>query len=176
MAEWVQLHFLSTTTPLWNTRMETCFHGIYKEKLRIISLTCHLLTVLKLFSCSHDFSHILGRKMPHWRLFLLSEMWLASLLEENRRAPGGKDHTPSATVRDFIPVSSFTAPTSKMSSNLAVISETVIRKHVKNPEKVWFFTKNTVSVHCLQHSEVKGYCVFFGEWWEVNVGYVDFYV
>lgn len=151
MAEWIHLHLLSTTTPFWNTRMGRYFHKIYNEKIRFTSLTCHLLlTVLKLFSCSLALTHIWGRKMPPWRWLLLGEMWLASLLEEKGGAPvGGRTTHNQQQSEIFIPVSSLTTPTSRMSSSLAVISETVIIKHVNNPENLGFLMKNAVSVHCL---------------------------
>lgn len=79
-------------------------------------------------------------------------MQLAHLVEEKGGAPGRRRTTHKQQHPEiFIPASSPTAPTSRMSLSLAVISETVIRKHVKNPENA-FLMENIVSVHFLEYS------------------------
>ena len=73
---------------------------------------------------------------------------------------GNRPPTSNNIQRFFIPASSPTAPTSRMSLSLAVI-----RKHVKVPENVQFLMK-VQSLHFLEHSESFGvYFLFFGTTW-----------
>lgn len=90
-------------------------------------------------------------------------MQLAHLVEEKGGAPGrGRTTHKQQHLEIFIPASSPTAPTSRMSRSLAVISETVIRKHVMSPENV-FLMENVVPVHFLEYSEFRRYFLFFEE-------------